>query len=117
MNVTEILDQARDSLTVRRVYGEPIKQDGTMMVPAATVWGGAGGGEGASGAESAGPTGVGGGWGGYAHPAGAFVIDHGQVRWQPAVNVNRMILGGQIVFVVGLILLRSILGARRRRSR
>jgi uncharacterized spore protein YtfJ len=117
MNVTQILDQARDSLTVGRVYGQPIERDGMLLVPAATVWGGAGGGEGATSGDSPGPSGMGGGWGGFAHPAGAFIVDHGRVRWQAAVDVNRMILGGQIVFVVGLLVLRSIVQSRRRRTR
>jgi uncharacterized spore protein YtfJ len=116
MNPKEILEQARDSLTVRRVYGEPIERDGMLVVPAALVIGGAGagGGEGKRGDETAmAGTGSGGGWGGIARPIGAFVISNGHVQWQPVVDVNRVILGGQLVAVVGLLVLRSILKRRR----
>jgi hypothetical protein len=29
-----------------------------------------------------------------------YVIDHGRVRWEPALNLNMVILGGQIVAIV-----------------
>jgi len=44
------------------------------------------------------------------------VIDHGQVRWEPAVDVGRIILGAQIVLVIGLLAMRSVLKARSRRG-
>jgi uncharacterized spore protein YtfJ len=119
MNPKEILEQARDALTVRRVFGEPIERDGLLVVPVATVTGGggAGGGEGhAPDGGAAEGTGAGGGWGGTARPVGAFIIGGGQVRFQPAVDVNRIVLGGQLALVVGLLVLRSILRARRRRG-
>ena len=47
--VEEILSEARDTLTVRRVYGEPIVHNGVTIVPAAAVRGGGGGGEGEPG--------------------------------------------------------------------
>src|SRR6202022_2270808 len=53
MNATEILEQTRDTLTVRRVYGEPIERDGMLVVPVASVTagGGAGAGEGRPGPD------------------------------------------------------------------
>jgi hypothetical protein len=36
------------------------------------------------------------------------------VRWEPAFDLNRVILGGQIVVAVLLLTLRSILKARAR---
>jgi uncharacterized spore protein YtfJ len=118
MNPKEILEQARDSLTVRRVYGEPIRSDGLVVVPAALVIGGAGagGGEGKKTDEAAPSTGAGGGWSGMSRPVGAFVISEGQVRWQPVIDVNRVILGGQLVAVVALLVLGSVLRRRRRRA-
>ncbi len=120
MNAKDILELARDTMTARRVYGEPIERDGLLLVPAAAVMGGAGAGSGESKgtAEGGAPTeGSGGGWGGMARPAGAFVISQGRARWQPAVDVNLVILGGQVVAIAALLVLRSILKARRRRSR
>jgi len=46
MNPREILEQARDTFTVRRVFGEPIERDGLVLVPVAAVQGGAGAGGG-----------------------------------------------------------------------
>jgi uncharacterized spore protein YtfJ len=107
MDAQQILEQARDALTVRRVFGEPIEREGVLVVPVARLMGGAGSGSGEEGG--------GGGWGGAAVPAGVYVIDGQDVRWQPAVDVNRAILGGQVAFVVGLLVLRSIVRSRRRR--
>ena len=108
MDAKEILEHARDALTIRRVFGDPIEREGVLVVPVAKVMGGAGSG--------AGEEGGGGGWGGAATPAGVYVIDGKDVRWQPALDLNRVILGGQIAFVVGLLVARSILRARRRRG-
>ena len=43
-NIDEIIGGARDAITVRRVYGEPIEQEGVTLVPAAAVRSGGGGG-------------------------------------------------------------------------
>jgi hypothetical protein len=40
------------------------------------------------------------------------VIEGNCVSWRPAVDVNRIILGGQIVLIVGLLVLRSVLRHR-----
>ena len=37
MDVNEIANAARESLTVRRVYGEPVEQDGVTVIPAASI--------------------------------------------------------------------------------
>jgi uncharacterized spore protein YtfJ len=118
MQAQEIIEQARDVLSVRRVFGDPIERDGLVVVPVAIVRGGAGGGsgEGQATSESPGGTGGGAGWGASARPAGVYVISGGDVRWQPAVDVNRIVLGGQLVAIVALLALRSIFKARRRRA-
>lgn len=119
MEANEILQQAQDTLTVRRVFGEPIERDGVLVVPVARVWGGAGAGSGEGQVGKEEPArqqrGSGGGWGAYARGVGVYVIGGGNVRWIPAFDLNRVILGGQIAFVVGLLVLRSIIRARRRR--
>jgi uncharacterized spore protein YtfJ len=118
MQAKEIIEQAGDVLSVRRVFGEPIERDGLVVVPVAIVRGSAGGGsgEGQATTESPGGAGGGGGWLASARPAGVYVISGGDVRWQPAVDVNRAILGGQLVAIVALLTLRSIFKARRRRA-
>jgi uncharacterized spore protein YtfJ len=110
MDMKETIEAARDSLTVRRVYGEPYERNGVTMIPAASVQGGGGGG---SGDQPDGKTGGGGGFGLRAKPVGAYVIRGEEVSWEPALDLNRAILGGQLVALVGLLVLRSI---RRRRG-
>ena len=47
-----------------------------------------------------------------ARPAGAYVISGDEVRWQPAVDVNRIVLGAQVVAVVALLVMRAVLRKR-----
>lgn len=96
MKIEELLTTAREAITVRRVYGEPYEKDGVTFIAAARVSGGGGGG---GGHDKDGQEGQGGGFGVQARPAGAYVIKDGNVRWMPAVDVNRIIaaLGGVIV--------------------
>ncbi len=110
MNVQDIMTQARDVLTVKRVFGEPYEKDGLTIIPAATLAGGGGGGRG-DGTDS---TGSGGGFGVGARPVGAYVIKDGAVRWHPALDLNRVILGGQIVGVIMLLTIRAIMTTRAR---
>jgi uncharacterized spore protein YtfJ len=93
-NVDEMWKGVRDALTVERVFGEPISQNGVTVVPVAVVRGGAGGG---GDAEHNG----GGGFGIVARPAGAYVIRGSDVSFRPALDVNRLVVLG----VLGLILL------------
>ena len=112
MHVQELLAQARDVMTVKRVFGEPIERNGLTIIPVATVLGGAGGGSGpASTSESV----VGGGLGLWASPAGVYVIKGETVTWQPALNLNRVVLGGQIVAIVLFLTIRAIVQARAAR--
>jgi uncharacterized spore protein YtfJ len=116
MDVTELLQQTRDALTVKRVFGEQYERDGVTVIPVAAVRGGGGGGQGEGAAPDGAGTGSGsgGGFGITARPAGVYVIEGGTVSWRPAVDVNRIVMGGQIVAVVALLVLRSILRHRRR---
>jgi uncharacterized spore protein YtfJ len=100
-NIDEILGGARDAITVRRVYGEPIEQEDMTLVPAAAVRGGGGGGGDAEGNG-------GGGFGVSARPVGAYVIRDGEVRWRPAVDVNRVPLGWQVVSALAVLAAWSV---------
>ena len=95
-NVDELLAGAREAITVRRVYGEPIEQDGVILVPAARVMGGGGGGGDTEGNG-------GGGFGIYAWPVGAYVIRDAKVTWKPAVDPVRV---GALVLFAALLLTR-----------
>jgi uncharacterized spore protein YtfJ len=143
-----------DTLTVRRVYGEPYERGGVTVIPVARVWGahgtGAGGGEGqgegdmpaswmtgrkgpggrrskiAAAAEGAadelatdegsatGPATDAGEHGAHSHgygqghggggaftvqikAVGVYVIDDAGVHWRPSIDVNRVVLGAQLV--------------------
>ncbi|WP_157252161.1 spore germination protein GerW family protein [Nonomuraea typhae] len=114
MNILELAEKTKDAATVKRVFGEPIRHGDVTVIPVARIGQGGGGGEGVSeGSENPG-RGSGGGFGFGASPAGVFVIKDGEVRWQPAVDVNRIVVGGQIVAVVLLLTLRAIFKRRRR---
>ncbi|HEV8681431.1 MAG TPA: spore germination protein GerW family protein [Actinomycetota bacterium] len=114
MEVQEIVDVARDALTVKRVFGDPYEKNGVTVIPAASVRGGAGGGSG-EGPEGTG-RGGGGGFGLTARPAGAYVIRGDQVTWQPAVDVNRIVLGAQILALAALLTVRTIAKVRSKRA-
>jgi len=113
VDVMQTIEQAKDSMTVKRVYGEPLEKSGVTVIPAARVQGGAGGG-GGEGQQGEG-RGSGSGFGLSAKPVGAFVIRGEDVSWRPAIDVNRVILGAQVVVLVGLCVARSIAKARSQR--
>jgi uncharacterized spore protein YtfJ len=95
------------------VFGEPYEKDGVTVIPAARVQGGAGGG---SGEDPQGQgKGSGSGFGMTARPVGAFIIRDGELSWRPAVDVNRTVLGGQLVAVAALLTVRAIIRARAKR--
>lgn len=109
----EIMSEARDVLTVKRVYGEPLAHNGITVIPAASVRGGGGGGEGEPGPET--PGGAGGGFGMSARPVGAYQIKDDEVTWVPAADTTRVIILGEMVAIVALLVFRSVLRRRRRR--
>src|SRR3954468_7381603 len=109
MDVDTVLAQARDSMTVKRVFGEPIERDGVMVIPVANVMGGFGGGRGDQRGD--GYSGGGAGYGVRATPAGVYVIDHGRVRWEPALNLNAVILGGQITAIFLFLTIRRLVSS------
>lgn len=96
MKIDEIIGRTKDSLEARTVYAEPVERDGITVIAAATIAGGAGGG---IGRDEKGQEGEGGGFGLTAKPAGAYVIDHGELHWKPAVDVNRLIAVAALLVV------------------
>lgn len=106
MQVDEVLAQARDTMTVKRVFGDPIERNGLTVIPVANVMGGGGAGTGASADQG---EGGGVGYGIRATPAGVYVIRGDTLKWEPAVDMGRVILVGQLVAIVALLVLRSIL--------
>lgn len=110
-----LVDRLAEVASVRRVFGDPTEQAGSIVIPVARVVGFGGGGGGSGGANGE----QGGGGGGVVRvsPVGAFVLRGGEVTWQPAVDVSRIVLGGQLLALAGLLTVRSVLRRRARRSR
>ena len=114
-SVLDTVSQAVDAGSAGRVFGTPITQGDVIMLPVARISGGGGGGGGAAPAEHNGngrQEGSGGGFGTSAKGLGVFVLKGGEVTWRPAVDVNRIVLGGQIVAIVALLVARSVLRSR-----
>jgi len=103
MRVMDVVSDAKSAMRASEVFGAPYEKNGVIVIPAAKIAGGAGGG-GNEGEPQAG----GGGFGVYARPVGAFVIKGGDVSWQPALDLNRVILMGQLVAIVALLTARAI---------
>jgi uncharacterized spore protein YtfJ len=96
VKVDELIAGARNAISVKRVFGDPVEEDGVTLIPAAAVRGGGGGG---GATEGNGGT----GFGLTASPVGAYVIKDGEASWQPAVNPNRIMLGWQIVAALAIV--------------
>jgi uncharacterized spore protein YtfJ len=111
MQTAELINTAKDTLTARRVYAEPYEKNGVTIILAATVAGGGGGG---NGRDERGQEGEGGGFGLSARPSGAYVIKGGEVRWRPAVDVNRLVSTVGAVLIAGLLARARIVRARTR---
>lgn len=122
MKLDELVSQARETITVRRVFADPYEKNGVTVIPAARVAGGVGGG---GGHDDHGQEGEGGGLGVNAKPTGVYVIKEGQVRWVPAVDVNRLFTVLGVVAAIALVTRprlrlgrpRALLGRHRRHPR
>lgn len=101
-NLEGLTDAVKDTVSVRRVFGEPYTSGDVMIIPVAKVMGGFG--EGSGGGEAdvqeAFGEGSGSGFGVRAKPAGVYRVRDGDVEWRPALDVNRLALGGQIALAV-----------------
>jgi len=113
------LDAVKDVLTVKRVFGDAYEVDDVALIPVAAVRGGGGGGGGEGDAPDAAGSGSGGGsgFGVTVRPVGAFVVKGGAVTWSPAIDVMRIVMGGQLVAIVGIFALGRVLTHRRRLRR
>ncbi len=105
MDPQQVLSTAQEALTVRRVFGDPIDVGGTTIVPVARVSGGGGGG--GRGTQEGGV-----GYGLHARPVGVYAIRDGDVRWRPAIDVNRVILGGQLLAATAISVLGPVIARR-----
>ncbi|MFF2624034.1 spore germination protein GerW family protein [Oerskovia jenensis] len=128
---TFVTRAASDVFSVRKVFGEAYERDGALVIPVAKVWGGTGtgygygvgaldrsavsstddAGEGTGAGEGAGG---GGGYGVHVRPVGVYSVGPDGTRWHPALDLNRVILGGQVVAMVVALVGGWVLGRRRR---
>jgi uncharacterized spore protein YtfJ len=115
MDVQKLVGRVGDAMATRTVFGEPYERDGLTVIPAAKVQGGGGGGEGRT--PDGTREGNGGGFGLAARPVGAYVIRGDDVRWVPAFDLNRVVLGVQVVAVVAILGLRAMVKARAKARR
>lgn len=131
---------AREAFSVRRVFGEAYEAQGATVIPVAAILGSAGQGSGggsltgprsrraraggaapestiAGATDTAGTAGSGSGGGFWmrARPVGAYVISDGTVTWRPAVDLVRIIRGGQVVLALAVVATACTLRARRAR--
>lgn len=130
---TQLAGAANDNLTVRRVFGDAYEKDGTLVIPVARVSGavglGSGDGEGdlpsapSFGRRSGDPEphhghggghGGGGGYAAHVKAVGVFVVDGSGVQWRPTLDLNRVILGGQVVAATAVTVLAFAWALRRR---
>ncbi|MEU7767590.1 sporulation protein [Nocardia sp. NPDC049190] len=114
MKYSDLLVQARDAVTVRRVFGEPYESDGAVLITAASVGGGGGGGGGVGNNTDGQGEGEGAAFGFGAKPAGVFVLRDGKFTWHPAVDVNAIIATVGMVLIAGILAFAVTRRGRRR---
>ncbi|TMD43521.1 MAG: sporulation protein [Chloroflexi bacterium] len=110
MRIMDVVNESRSVMRASEVFGTPFEKNGVTVIPAARIMGGAGG-----GGDQHQPQAGGMGFGVMAQPAGAFVIKGNEVSWQPALDLNRVILMGQVVAIVALFTARAIVKAVAKR--
>jgi uncharacterized spore protein YtfJ len=112
MELEDITSDARDVVSAKRVYGEPYEKNGLTVIPAATITGIYRRGAGDDGSAD---SGGGDGFGLTARPSGAWVLHEGSATWRPAVDVNRIIFGGQVIALIAIVVTGRILTRHSKR--
>jgi uncharacterized spore protein YtfJ len=110
MRAVDVVNEVKGAMRASEVFGTPYEKNGVTIIPAARISGGAGGG-GYEGEQQTGGV----GFGVSSRPVGAFVIKGGEVSWQPALDLNRVILMGQVVAIAALLTARVIVKAATKR--
>jgi hypothetical protein len=92
----DILATLAERLGKHQVFGEPVQQGDTTLLPVADIRIGGG----RRGRRDDDGRGV----GMVTRPVGAFSVSaDGKVAWHPAVNVNRIVWGGQLALATALV--------------
>jgi uncharacterized spore protein YtfJ len=111
-----IIDRLRDTISVERVFGEPIERDGATVVPVAALRAGGGGGGGGGNDFKTSGSGEGGGFGATARPVGVYVIDRENVTFKPALDWTRMFVVANVT-TVAYFLFTWLAGRKRTKHR
>ena len=113
MEFQEVLTQVREVVGGRLVYGQPYERNGTAVIPAARVRAGGGGGSGEGPDQQ---RGTGGGGGLDASPVGAWILEENGVRWEPAIDVVRVMRTAALLGFVGFLAVRFVFGRRAKKG-
>ncbi len=106
--IQETLDTFLSSASVDAVYGEPVMQNDTLIIPAAEVVSvmgfGVGGGEGGSQGDNGTAGGGGGGGRVFARPVAVVIAAPDGVRVEPVVDVTKIAMAGltALAFLFGM---------------
>src|SRR5438445_7716758 len=111
MRVMDVVNEAKGAMRASEVFGPPYEKAGITIIPAAKIAGGAGG-----GGNQQNPQAGGAGFGVSSRPVGAFVIKDGDVRWEQAIDVNRVISMAQGVALLALLTRRALIKAPPKRA-
>jgi uncharacterized spore protein YtfJ len=117
-SVLNRLGAVKDAMSVSRAFGDSYRVDGITIIPVATVRGGGGGGSGTGTGKEGTPgeretgSGTGLGFGAVVRPIGVVVVKDGKVRWQPTIDVMRVILGAQLLGLVAILAGRRLIERR-----
>ncbi len=112
VGTADVLVKLAERLRENQIFGPPVERGGTVLVPVAHVRGGGG----LGGPVGRRPDQSNGGFGFVARPAGAWVVDDGgKVTWQPAVDVTRLAVAGQVLAVAAVVAISLALRGRRKR--
>ncbi len=111
MNTPELLAQLAEQLGKHQVVTEPYEHDGVVVIPVVHVR--AGGGLGGRGRQGRQADDANGGMGIVARPVGAWIVKDGDAVWQPAIDVNRIVLGGQAIALAALVTVYWLIRRRR----
>ncbi|MBA3490019.1 MAG: sporulation protein [Longispora sp.] len=111
----DFLREVIGNATPGTVFGTPVTKDDVTLLPVARISAGGGGGSGTEpDQDGANSGGIGGGMGLKSKAMGVYVISGGKVSWRPVVDVNKVIMGGQIIAGIALLTLRAYLKMRKR---
>lgn len=108
--VADNLAETRKMLSVRGVFGDAYQVGDRTIIPVARIGGGAGGG---GGDDEKGGRGFGSGFGMGAAPVGVYEVGPDGVEWKPAVDMNRLAKGGQVLAGIFAVCVTLILLRRR----